>query len=167
VRDEEQGGGASRTTDPAAGTSSATDVSLREYLTQAIDGLRSELRASVTRLETHFDELHVHQQETFSAAMVSIDKRFDGVNEFRNALADLSSLMATKDNLARAEEKSAGNVSAQSARIAAVEKRLDLREGQEVGTKLSFGVLVGVITAGVAIVSAVVVIANLLSSGGM
>jgi len=29
----EEGGGASRTTDPAAGTSSATDVSIREYLT--------------------------------------------------------------------------------------------------------------------------------------
>lgn len=30
---EDRGGGASRTTDPAAGTSAATDVSLREYVT--------------------------------------------------------------------------------------------------------------------------------------
>lgn len=32
TQDEHQGGGASRSTDPAYGTSTATDVSLREYL---------------------------------------------------------------------------------------------------------------------------------------
>lgn len=43
----EEGGGASRTTDPAAGSSAATDVSLREYLMEAIDGRFRYLRSSV------------------------------------------------------------------------------------------------------------------------
>jgi hypothetical protein len=36
-----EGGGASRSTDPAAGTSSATDVSLREYLNEKIESDRT------------------------------------------------------------------------------------------------------------------------------
>jgi hypothetical protein len=40
----EEGGGASRSTDPAAGTSSATDVSLREYFHALMDSDRSHGR---------------------------------------------------------------------------------------------------------------------------
>lgn len=41
-----EGGGASRSTDPAFGTSSATDVSLREYTSEKVESLRelTELR---------------------------------------------------------------------------------------------------------------------------
>jgi len=40
----DEGGGASRSTDPAVGTSSATDVSLREYLNEKIDSDRQTNR---------------------------------------------------------------------------------------------------------------------------
>jgi hypothetical protein len=55
------GGGASRSTDPASGTSSATDVSLREYLMQAIDGRFRLLTSSV-------DE-HARQSRFYIAAV--------------------------------------------------------------------------------------------------
>jgi hypothetical protein len=42
--EDDPGGGASRSTDPASGTSSATDVSLREYLNEKIDSDRAITR---------------------------------------------------------------------------------------------------------------------------
>jgi hypothetical protein len=160
---EEQGGGASRTTDVAAGTSSATDVSLREYLGRMIDDSRRECRDNIAHLEKHFDEMHKHQEEQFDDAMAGIDKRFDGVNEFRNALADLSSLMATKDNMLRVEEKLTAQNTAIADRVTLMEKRIDLREGQESGsrlTKASLYAAVGVAIAGIGIL---VVLANYLT----
>lgn len=43
----QEGGGASRTTDPAFGSSQATDVSLREFITEVIDGRFRYLQTSM------------------------------------------------------------------------------------------------------------------------
>jgi TolA-binding protein len=55
VADDDAGGGASRSTDPAAGSSAATDVSLREFLTDKINSLDRYTRAEIEALrrETH------------------------------------------------------------------------------------------------------------------
>lgn len=160
----EEGGGASRTTDPAAGTSSATDVSLREYLAQDIANSRREFRDSMAQLQKHIDELHDHQEEIFKQAMTGIDKRFDGVNEFRDALSDLSALMATKDMLARVEEKFGTNVDALSQRLTTLDKRMDLKEGQEAGSRLTKTGLYAAIGVAVALIGLLVVIANYLTT---
>jgi hypothetical protein len=47
---DEPGGGASRTTDPAAGTSAATDVSLREYLAAIIQERSNLNRSAIVAL---------------------------------------------------------------------------------------------------------------------
>jgi hypothetical protein len=95
-QDEPEGGGASRSTDLAAGTSQATDVSLREYLMAAIDNSRKECREGIRHVEESIAASHRNQEENIAKALTSIDKRFDSVNEFRDALADLSNRMATK-----------------------------------------------------------------------
>src|SRR6188474_1945050 len=141
----EEGGGASRTTDPAAGTSSATDVSLREYLSAAINESRRECRDNISHLEKHFDEIQGHNEETLVAFRNEVSRRFDGVNEFRDALSDLSALMATKDNLSRVEEKFSALVQAVSDRTTVLERRADQGEGKEVGSKVTWAVVVGII----------------------
>jgi hypothetical protein len=52
---EGQGGGASRSTDPAAGTSAATDVSLREHVSARILALDRHITSEIEALrrETH------------------------------------------------------------------------------------------------------------------
>lgn len=58
---EDQGGGASRSTDPAYGSSSGTDVSLREYI-----------NASTNALDRHFtSEVQALRRETESARQAS------------------------------------------------------------------------------------------------
>ena len=148
----EEGGGASRTTDPAAGTSSATDVSLREYLS-----------ARINSLERHFDEVHKHQEETLAAFRQDVSRRFDGVNEFRDALSDLSRLMATKDNLGRVEEKFETRAQAQDQRLTALERRIDLREGEQQGSRVTYGNIAAAIAAAATIIGIIVVAANYLA----
>jgi hypothetical protein len=157
------GGGASRSTDPASGTSSATDVSLREYLSSAISESRRECRENIAHLEKHFDEMTSHAKQDLDEFRKDVSRRFDGVNEFRGALEDLSQRMATKDNLSRVEEKFEANVGAQAARITVMERRLDLREGQQVGSKVTMGNLIAVVTVGIALIGVVVVLANYLA----
>src|SRR6188474_691083 len=137
----EEGGGASRTTDVAAGTSSATDVSLREYLSAAINESRRECRDNITHLEKHFDDIQGHHEETLAAFRNEVARRFDGVNEFRDALSDLSALMATKDNLGRVEEKFAALAAAIADRVTVLERRADQGEGKEVGSRVTWGTI--------------------------
>jgi hypothetical protein len=151
---EHEGGGASRTTDPAAGSSAATDVSLREYLSQQIQSLRE-----------HFDQVQKHNDETMASFRHEVSGRFDGVNEFRGALEDLSARMATKDGLARVEEKFEGVVEAFRQRLSTLERRFDVKEGQAAGTKITTGVLVTVTGLGIAFVGLLVVLANYFSKG--
>jgi len=160
----EEGGGASRTTDPAAGTSAATDVSLREYLTAAINDSRREFRDSIVHLEKHFDEIHEHHEETLAAFRNEVARRFDGVNEFRDALSDLSALMATKDNLGRVEEKFATLAQGIADRVTALERRADQGEGKEVGSKVTWATIVAIIAAIGAIIGIFVVTGTYLST---
>ena len=160
----EEGGGASRTTDPAAGTSAATDVSLREYLTAAINESRRECRDNIAHLEKHFDETQGHYEETLAAFRDEVSRRFDGVNEFRDALSDLSALMATKDNLSRVEEKFEARAAANAQRIAALERRIDLREGEQQGSRVTYGNIAALIAAAATIIGIIVVATNYLSA---
>ena len=160
----EEGGGASRTTEVAAGTSTGTDVSLREYLTAAINDSRREFRDSIAHLEKHFDEIQEHNEETLLAFRGEVSRRFDGVNEFRDALSDLSALMATKDNLSRVEEKFEARAAGNASRIAALERRVDLREGETQGARLTYGNIVALVGGAAAIVGIIVVAANWLAN---
>jgi ferritin-like metal-binding protein YciE len=163
---EQEGGGASRTTDPAHGTSQATDVSLREYLMQAIQDSRRECRDNIRHLEKHFDEVQRHNEEVARENMADITRRFDGVNEFRESLSDLSRLMATKEHLDGVVGKLETLVQAQSARLTALERRFDVREGQQAGSRLTYGAIAGLLAATATVIGIIVVVANWLASGG-
>ena len=101
----EEGGGASRSTDPAAGTSSATDVSLREFLMAEIRASREECKAGLKHLEESVEAAEKNSKENVEKALASIDRRFDSVNEFRDALSDLSKRMATQASLSAMSDK--------------------------------------------------------------
>jgi hypothetical protein len=173
--DSQQGGGASRTTDVAAGTSQATDVSLREYLWTAIENARRECRENVEHVEAMIAASNKNADENIKKALSSIDKRFDSVNEFRGALGDLSAKMATKEDLTNLAEKFHAADEALEARFEALYQRnrddidkgaarLNMREGQEAGSRLTKGSLYAAIAAAVAIIGLLVVLANYLSS---
>jgi hypothetical protein len=167
----EEGGGASRSTDPAAGTSQATDVSLREYLMAAIESSRRECKEGIRHLQESVDASEQSSQEAIKTALTSIDRRFDGVNEFRAALADLGKTMAKKTDVDNLAEKVVAADEALEARfeglyqrnrddLTAIARRLDLSQGALEGSRLTKGALYATIAAAVAILGLVVVAAN-------
>lgn len=101
-----EGGGASRSTDPAAGTSSATDVSLREHL----EALRNaDLRFDSER-DRRLTEVAVEREKALKIKeeadkdALELDRQIraykdEKQNEFRGALDDLSQQMATRREL--------------------------------------------------------------------
>ena len=170
----EEGGGASRSTDPASGTSSATDVSLREYLMAEIRSARYECKEGIKHLEESVAAAERNSKENVEKALASIDKRFDGVNEFRGALNDLGKTMAKKTDVENLADKVVAADEALEVRfeslyqrnrddITAISRRLDLTQGASEGSRLTKGALYAAVASAVAVLGLLIVIANYLA----
>jgi len=159
-----EGGGASRTTDPAAGTSAATDVSLREYFMALLraEQLRSDERFK--SMQDAVDAAFESSQRAIDKTNESLERRFEGVNEFRATLSDQAAHFVTKDSLNSLTDKLQAAIDQNRKDLDALEKKFDLREGQEQGSKITTGTLVTVITVSVGVIGLIVVVVNVLTS---
>jgi hypothetical protein len=149
----EDGGGASRTTDPAAGTSTATDVSLREYLTQRIDAVEK-------RSEARFESM----EQALKLADVATERRFEGVNEFRATLSDQAQHFVTIETLNAIIERLTAQAERNRDAIFELSKRIDRREGEESGSRITKGSLYTAFGAAIAFLGLMIVLANYLTT---
>jgi gas vesicle protein len=160
----EIGGGASRSTDPAAGSSQATDVSLREYLTSLINAAerRSDARFDAMKdmVETAFETA----KEAISKAETATDRRLEGMNEFRDTLSDQASHFVTKDALESLVDKLETQINRNRDDLDSLAKRIDVREGQTAGSRLTWGNMAALVATAAAFIGIIVVVANYLSS---
>lgn len=154
----EEGGGASRTTDPAAGTSAATDVSLREYL-------MAQITAAERRADLRFEAMKEQVAAAFASSQRAIDKadmatekRFEGVNEFRAALSDQATRFVTAQTLAVLADKLADGIARNREDLDALATRIDLREGQVQGSRLTAGNLVALASVSIAALGLIFVV---------
>ena len=159
----EEGGGASRSTDPAAGSSAATDVSLREYLTALIN-------AAEERSEQRFEAMKDMVETAFKTAQTAInkadeatEKRFEGVNEFRAALSDQAAQFVTRQTLDALVEKLESQIERSREDLDALARRIDIREGQQAGSRVTWGNMIAIVVAVAAVIGTVVVAANWVS----
>ena len=159
-----EGGGASRSTDPATGTSTATDISLREYLVSLIAATERASDARFEAMKQMVDNAFKSSQEAIRKAEAATEKRFESVNEFRAVLTDQQRHLVTRDVLNSVADKLQASIDRNRDDLDSLAKRLDLREGQEAGQRLTMGTLVAIITVAVAVIGAVVVIVNVLTS---
>ena len=160
----DEGGGASRSTDPAAGTSAATDVSLREYLMAQID-------AAERRADLRFEAMKEQVAAAFASSQRAIDKadeatekRFEGVNEFRSALSDQATRFVTTETLKALGDKLEAGITRNREDLDALSSRIDLRQGQEVGARLSYGNIAALLGVAATIIGIVVVLANVFTN---
>jgi len=161
---EGTGGAASRTTDPAAGTSAVTDVSLREYL-------MAQINAAESRSDIRFEAMKQQVQEAFAASQLAIDKadtatekRFEGVNEFRAALADQATTFVTQDALISLGEKLQLSIERNRDDLDNLSKRIDIREGELQGSRITKGTLVTATTIAIGVIGLMVVLASYFST---
>lgn len=159
----DEGGGASRSTDPASGSSAATDVSLREYLTALIN-------AAEKRSDQRFESMKEMVATAFSTAQTAInkaneatEKRFEGVNEFRAALSDQAQQFVTKPTLSALVDKLEAQIDRNREDLDQLAKRIDIREGQHEGSRLTYGNMAALLAAAATVITIVVVLANWLS----
>jgi hypothetical protein len=164
MADAHDGGGASRSTDPAAGTSSATDVSLREYLTALIQAaeIRSDARfeAMQDAVRTAFGE----SQKAITKAETATEKRFESVNEFRSALTDQATRFVTRDALASLSDKLQAGIDRNRDDLDTLSQRLDLQQGETSGARLTKASFYVGVTLAVGIIGLLIVLANYLST---
>ncbi len=160
MRPEDAGGGASRSTDPAAGTSSATDVSLREYLTALISAAEARSDARFEAMKQTVETAFANSQVAIGKAEEATAKRFEGVNEFRSALSDQASSFVSRTTLDALVEKLENQIERNRADLDSLAKRIDVREGQLQGSKVTIGNLIALVTVAAAIIGVIVVLAN-------
>lgn len=159
----EEGGGASRSTDPAAGSSAATDVSLREYLTALINNAERRSDARFESMKEMVETAFTTAQTAINKADEATEKRFEGVNEFRAALSDQAQQFVTKPTLNALVQKLEAQIDRNREDLDALAKRIDIREGQAAGSRVTWGNMTAIIVAAAAAIGIVVVLANWLS----
>jgi len=94
---EDAGGGASRTTDPAAGSSAATDVSLREYIGALIAALDRQVNTEIEALRRETQTAAEGARTAVEKAEAAQEHRLDLLNEFRAQAADEAQKYAQRD----------------------------------------------------------------------
>jgi hypothetical protein len=160
----DDGGGASRTTDPAAGSSAATDVSLREYLMAQINAVESRANLRFEAMKAQVEAAFASSQRAIDKADEATEKRFEGVNEFRAALSDQATRFVTTETLASLGDKLEASIDRNREDLNTLATRIDLRQGQDVGSKLTWGSVMAVIAAIGTIVGILVVTATYLTT---
>lgn len=159
----EHGGGASRSTEPASGTSQATDVSLREYM-------MAQINAAESRSELRFESMKEQVRAAFESSQRAIDKadiatekRFEGVNEFRAALSDQATRFVTTQTLEALGEKLQAAIERNREDLDALSKRIDTREGEIAGSRLTYGNIAALLAGFATVIGLLVVGANWIS----
>ena len=161
----DEGGGASRSTDPAAGTSSATDVSLREYVTLMVQAEMRRVNERFHAVETATEKAFENSQRAIDKADLATEKRFEGVNEFRAALSDQASRFVTAEQLKTLAEKLEAGYTRNREDIDRINVRLERREGETAGSRLTWGAMATLLAAFATIIGILVIAANWIAGG--
>lgn len=163
---KDEGGGASRSTDPAAGTSSATDVSLREYIALMVELEMRRVNERFTSVEKATASAFENSQRAIDKADQATEKRFEGVNEFRAALSDQASRFVTAEQLNAVADKLEAGYLRNREDIDQLGKRLDLKQGEDHGSRLTWGNMAALVATAGVLITIVVIVANYLAQPG-
>lgn len=160
----DEGGGASRSTDPASGTSSATDVSLREYLTSLILAAEKRSDARFDQMKEMVDTAFSSSQKAIEKAEMATERRFEGVNEFRAQLSDQATRFVTRETLDALIEKLEAQIDRNRSDLDDLSKRVDLRQGELRGTEFTMTRIITAVSLGFAAIGVLFVLLNYFTS---
>jgi hypothetical protein len=104
VKDLDHGGGASRSTDPAAGSSAATDVSLREYVMAAVANLDRQMTSELAALRRETEAAQGNAKEAVGIATVEAKERLSAHNGLIDRMEVLTASFVTREILETLKE---------------------------------------------------------------
>lgn len=149
----EEGGGASRSTEPAAGTSAPTDVSLREFITLRF----AELEKRLDERRTTDQQAVVIAKETADAALEAhnqlIRQMRAQANESQRQLDKLTDTYATKENLKTLELLIDQRLTTLDEKVSSIDSSLNTSLSQRAGVRTAVSdlrsfIVIGFITIG-------------------
>jgi chromosome segregation ATPase len=152
----EEGGGASRSTEPAVGTSSATDVSLREFIDQRFIALEDKL-----------DERRESDREAVRVAKATADAALEAHNqlirqmreqatEAQRQLDKLTDTYATKENLKTLEQLIDQRLLSIDSRLGTIESSAGVYGTEKQAVRTAYSDLRSVIVFGFIIMAGVI-----------
>lgn len=94
-----EGGGASRSTDPAAGSSAATDVSLREYVATMVSALDRHLTAEIQSLRRETQAANENSAKAIEVAAHEAAERLAAHNGLIEQMQKQGGTFATREAL--------------------------------------------------------------------
>jgi len=139
-------------------------VSLRDYLTSLIDGVES-------RSDERFESMKEAVAAAFDASEKAILKaeaadkvRFESFNEFNQRIDTILSNTVTRATMDALIEKLEGQINRNREDLDILAKRVDVRQGELQGSKITMGNIVILVTVGIAALGLLVVLANYFTS---
>ena len=96
---DDQGGGASRSTDPAAGTSAATDVSLREYASRDLWWLDRHVTAEIAALRRETESANRNAERAIEVAAHEATDRLTAHNGLIEQMQQQQATFAPRESL--------------------------------------------------------------------
>ena len=105
----DEGGGASRSTDPAAGSSAATDVSLREFVAIRIDALDRHVTSELAALRRETHAANAAAERATAVAADEAKERLVAHNGLIEQMRQQAQMFASRESLDsfKAERQSA------------------------------------------------------------
>lgn len=99
MNDENAGGGASRTTDPASGSSAATDISLREYTSRDLAWLDRHMTAEIAALRRETQYANDNADKAISVAADEAKERLAAHNGLIEQMRQQATQFASRESL--------------------------------------------------------------------
>lgn len=96
---DDPGGGASRTTDPASGSSAATDVSLREYLGARVEALDRHVTSELAALRRETHAANAAAERAINVAADEAKERLAAHNGLIEQMRDQANAFASREAL--------------------------------------------------------------------
>lgn len=160
----------------------AGDTNLREHIIAQIAQLHTIINNTEAMAVTRHDGLqreikiqHQADQAAISKAESANEKRFEAANEWRGQSTDrertqqeaIASFVATLTPLVKTEAieaRLADAIDRNRSDVEKLDKRMDVQASQALGSRLTMGALVTIVTVAIAIIGVIVLVANYLTS---
>jgi hypothetical protein len=95
----DRGGGASRSTDPASGSSAATDVSLREHVTLLVNSLDRHLTSEIAALRRETTQANRNSERAIEVAAEEAKERLAAHNGLIEQMRQQANAFASRESL--------------------------------------------------------------------
>jgi hypothetical protein len=102
-------------------------------------------------------------QRAVDLALEATERRFEGVNEFRATLSDQAANFVTRDAMTALGEKLQASIDRNASDLRALSQKLDLREGEESGARITKGTLYSALIGATLILGVIIALANYLT----